>query len=87
MGVRPSEQIDRVLGRWQRLLSDLDADTRLYFSICSAGRVRPSARTPIRAAAVFWARSWPAKRIRIVAPRLLRRFLSQEASTKLSPNY
>ena len=25
------EQIDRVLGRWQRLLSGLDADTRLYF--------------------------------------------------------
>ena len=28
---RSSEQIDRVLGRWQRLLSGLDADTRLYF--------------------------------------------------------
>ena len=25
------EQLDRVLGRWQRLLSGLDADTRLYF--------------------------------------------------------
>ena len=28
---RSPEQIDRVLGRWQRLLSGLDADTRLYF--------------------------------------------------------
>ena len=28
---RSPEQIDRVLGRWQRLLSGLDSDTRLYF--------------------------------------------------------
>ena len=28
---RSPEQIDRVLGRWQRLLSGLDAHTRLYF--------------------------------------------------------
>ena len=28
---RSPEQIDRALGRWQRLLSGLDADTRLYF--------------------------------------------------------
>ena len=28
---RSPEQIDRVLGRWQHLLSGLDADTRLYF--------------------------------------------------------
>ena len=28
---RSPEQIDQVLGRWQRLLSGLDADTRLYF--------------------------------------------------------
>ena len=28
---RSPEQIDRVLGRWQRLLSGLDADTRIYF--------------------------------------------------------
>ena len=28
---RSPEQIDRVLGRWQRLLSGLDADARLYF--------------------------------------------------------
>ena len=28
---RSPEQIDRVLGRWQPLLSGLDADTRLYF--------------------------------------------------------
>ena len=28
---RSPEQIDRVLGRWHRLLSGLDADTRLYF--------------------------------------------------------
>ena len=28
---RSPEQIDQVLGRWQRLLSGLDAETRLYF--------------------------------------------------------
>ena len=36
---RSPEQIDRVLGRWQRLLSGLDADTRLYFYMLR----RPSA--------------------------------------------
>ena len=36
---RSPEQIDRVLGRWQRLLSGLDADTRLYFYVLR----RPSA--------------------------------------------
>ena len=37
---RSPEQIDRVLGRWQRLLSGLDADTRLYFYLLR----RPSVR-------------------------------------------
>ena len=36
---RSPEQIDRVLGHWQRLLSGLDADTRLYFYMLR----RPSA--------------------------------------------
>ena len=36
---RSPEQIDRVMGRWQRLLSGLDADTRLYFYML----LRPSA--------------------------------------------
>ena len=31
MDGRSPEQIDRVLGRWQRLLSGLDDHTRLYF--------------------------------------------------------
>ena len=38
---RSPEQIDRVLGRWQRLLSGLDADMRASTSICSVGRPRP----------------------------------------------
>ena len=41
---RSPEQIDRVLGRWQRLLSGLDADTRLYFYLLRR-RPRPRPRT------------------------------------------
>ena len=41
---RSPEQIDRVLGRWQRLLSGLDSDTRLYFYMLRR-RVCPRPRT------------------------------------------
>ena len=46
---RSPEQIDRVLGRWQRLLSGLDADTRLYFYHApSAGLTRGRGRRRLR---------------------------------------
>ena len=44
---RSPEEIDRVLGCWQRLLSGLDSDTRLYFHLLrrpvppAAGEGRP----------------------------------------------
>ena len=42
---RSPEQIDRVLGRWQRLLSGLDSDTRLYFYHAPPAECRPRPRT------------------------------------------
>ena len=42
---RSPEQIDRVLGRWQRLLSGW-TPTRASTSMCSVGRVCPRPRTP-----------------------------------------
>ena len=41
---RSPEQLDRVLGRWQRLLSGLDADTRLYFNMLRRPTPRPGGR-------------------------------------------